>query len=259
MNFLHHIEKWIDAYFRCQPRSRPNAENAARAGLIAHRGAHDNNVHIQENTHAAFERALDLGCAGIEFDIHSSADEILVVNHDATLNRLWGHDIAINKNNFTELRALAPSLPSLSEVVTNYGKRMHLFIELKMPFTATSALAETLKELTPCVDYHLLSLDETLLPTLTMFPKASMLLVPVHNNVNKFCTVSLKQQYGGILGHYLLLKNRQIKRLLKAHQLAGVGFVDSKFSLYRELNRGLPLLFTNNAAAVADFLQELRN
>ena len=225
--------------------------------LVAHRGAHDHSLRLRENTRAAFDRALNLGCYGIELDVHASADGVLVVNHDPTLNRLWGHDVAINTLRFDEIRTLAPLVPSLSEVVADYGKQLHLFIELKAPFVATHALADTLQALTPCVDYHLLCLDETVFPSLVLFPNESCLLVPVHNNVSTFCELSLQKRYGGILGHYLLLNNRQIKRLRAANQLAGVGFVDSKFSLYRELTRGIGLLFTNNATTVTRCLQQL--
>lgn len=258
MNLLHRIEKSIDTCVACLPRSRPDATNIKNARLIAHRGAHDKTLHIQENTYEAFERALTLGCYGIEFDVHASADGVVVVNHDPTLKRLWGHDVAINTLSFKELRAIVPSLPSLAEVAEKYGKRMHLFIELKAPFIASKELAGTLQELTPCVDYHLLSLREEVFHNLPQFPNASMLLVPVHNNVKEFCTLSLQQPYGGILGHYLLFFDRYIKQLLIANQIAGVGFVDSKFSLYRELNRGLRFLFTNNAASVAHSLQILQ-
>jgi glycerophosphoryl diester phosphodiesterase len=108
------------------------------------------------------------------------------------------------------------------------------------------------------MDYHLLCLDETIFRTLHAFPKASFLLVPVHNNVRRFCKLSLQQQYAGILGHYLLLTRGQIKKLYEVNQLAGVGFVDSRFSLYRELNRGLHLFFTNKAERVAACLRDLR-
>ncbi len=258
MNILHTIEQWIDAYFSYLPRHRPHTKNIINARLVAHRGAHDTALSLQENTHAAFAQAFALGCHGIEFDVHATADDVVVVNHDPTLKRLWGYDVAISSLSFKELHALVPSLPSLADVVTHYGKRMHLFIELKAPFTATRALVDTLKGLTPCVDYHLLCLDERELSTLTSFPQESLLLVPVHHNVSAFCKVSLQQGYGGILGHYLLLSNRQIKRLREANQHVGVGFVDSRFSLYRELNRGINLLFTNQAAMVASYLNELR-
>ena len=258
MNILHRIEKWVDKYFAHLPRRQPTKHAINKAQVIAHRGAHDTALLIQENTHAAFERARVLGCYGIEFDIHATSDGVVVVNHDPTSTRLWGHDVAINTLTFRELRELVPSLPSLADVVTHYGKRMHLFIELKAPFAATYALADTLKDLTPSVDYHLLCLDEQVFPTLTSFPNESLLLVPIHNNVNTFCNLSLEKHYGGVLGHYFLLSNRQVKRLQGANQRVGVGFVDSKFSLYRELNRGINLLFTNNAATVSACLQTLR-
>ena len=258
MGILHSIEKLIDACVAYFPRRRPETIDTSAIYLVAHRGAHDRTLLIQENTDAAFKRAFDLGCYGIELDVHATADGVLVVNHDSTLKRLWGHDLAINAHNFSELRALVPLLPTLAEVAANYGKRMHLFIELKSPFVATQILAETLQGLAPGVDYHLLSLDETIFPTLALFPKESYLLVPVHNNVHAFCQLSLQKHYGGVLGHYLLLNNRQIKRLRTANQLVGVGFVDSKFSLYREINRGINLLFTNNATAVTAYLQDLR-
>ena len=134
---------------------------------------------------------------------------------------------------------------------------MHLFIELKAPFNAIKALSETLKSLTPCKDYHLLSLEAATLPLLTPFPKESLLLVPVHNNVNQFCKLSMQQHFGGVLAHYFLLRESQINQLRAANQLIGVGFVDSKNSLYREMNRGIPFLFTNNAADIMNALNAL--
>ncbi|HAT9008000.1 TPA: glycerophosphodiester phosphodiesterase, partial [Legionella pneumophila subsp. pneumophila] len=39
----------------------------------------------------------------------------------------------------------------------------------------------------------------------------------------------------------------------------GVGFVDSKNSLYRELNRGVKWLFTNEAININQYLNDLKN
>ncbi len=257
MNILSHTEKLVDTCFSLLPRVQPNAARAATARLIAHRGAHDKALLIQENTNAAFARALALGCWGIEFDVHACADQTLVVNHDPTLHRLWGKDITIAQSSFDDLRVAAPLLPSLAEVIARFGKRMHLFIELKAPFMAVDALAAALQPLTPTVDYHLLSLDETTFTRLDVFPKEALLLVPVHNNVRKFCQLSLQKKYGGILGHYLLLLNKDIEKLKAANQIAGVGFVDSKYSLYRELNRDLSYFFSNNVATVSACIQAL--
>ncbi|KTD18697.1 glycerophosphoryl diester phosphodiesterase [Legionella lansingensis] len=246
MDLLQILEKGVDWFFARMPRKKPSQEATGNARFIAHRGAHDRNKTIIENTDAAFARALELGCWGIEFDVQETADHVLVVNHDPTLKRLWRKNVVIKELTFAAVHKLVPEVPCLTEVVNNYGKRMHLFIELKSPLTAEIHLVEALKGLIPCEDYHLLSLDESIFASLTHFPKAAMLLVASSNNVKKFCQLSVEKHYGGVLGHYLLLSKRKIKQLQEMKQAVGVGFVDSRFGLYRELNRGVYWIFSNN-------------
>lgn len=252
------IEKGLNKCYSLLPHAKPSKKKAGAACLIAHRGAHNNRLSQFENTHAAFAQAQAAKCWGIEFDIHATKDNILIVNHDPTLLRLWGVNQRIDQLTFTELRAQAPLIPSLTEVIERYGKKMHLFIELKMPFSAEEALANDLRVLEPGVDYHLLSLDEPVFAAMTLFPRSVMLLVAGHNNAAKFCRLSLQKNYGGVLGHYLLLGERRINRLRKANQKVGVGFVDSRFSLYRELNRGIQWVFSNDALRVSQCLEKLR-
>lgn len=251
-------EKLIDGYFASIPRSKPLSKDYDKALLIAHRGAHDNDHGIIENTLAAFNVAKDIGCWGIEFDVQSTVDNVLVVNHDPTLNRLWGHDVAIAAMTFEQLRSLEPQIPSLAEVVEQYGKVMHLFIELKAPFRNEEALVQALKGLVPSTDYHLLTLEADIFTYLSHFPNDSLLLVAAHNNMKEFCDLSLKENYGGVLGNYLLLTNKKIRKLKDVHQAFGVGFVDSRYSLYRELNRGIHWIFTNQAAKVSHYLHYLQ-
>lgn len=234
------------------------AERSEKALLIAHRGAHNNAQGLIENTLDAFKRAKEVGCWGIECDVHVTKDNVIVVNHDPTLKRLWNHDVAISSLTFEDLRALEPNIPSLSEVVEQFGHSMHLFIELKAPFNNEDILAELLKDLEPCKNYHLLALDAQTFKDCSQFPLQSLLLVAVHNNVNEFCDLAIKKNYGGVLGSYLLLTNKHIKELKTASQSYGVGFVDSKFSLYRELNRGINWIFTNQAMKVSGYLNELK-
>ncbi|ASQ44633.1 glycerophosphodiester phosphodiesterase [Legionella clemsonensis] len=259
MRFLDFLQKCVDWYFASLPRKKPDDFLIENARLIAHRGAHDGNKRILENTNEAFARALELGCWGIEFDIRETADGVLVVNHDATLKRLWGKNVAIKKLTFPKLRQIVPQIPSLKEVVENYGKRIHFFIELKAPFSAEAQLVEILQALTPCEDYHLLSLDENIFASFSQFPKEALLLVAEHNNVKKFCELSLQKQYGGVLGHYALMNQKTLKQLRAEKKIIGVGMVNSRFSLYRELNRGIAWLFSNNVAALSYCLQRLKN
>ena len=50
-----------------------------RPEIIAHRGA---SRERPENTLAAFERAIELGAGGVEFDVHLHPDGVLRVHHD---------------------------------------------------------------------------------------------------------------------------------------------------------------------------------
>ncbi|KGP63754.1 glycerophosphodiester phosphodiesterase [Legionella norrlandica] len=252
------IEKLVDGFFAAIPRAKPQPENIINALVIAHRGAHNNTRGIIENTADAFRIAREAGCWGIELDVHPTQDKVLVVNHDPTLKRLWHKDILIAHLTFKELRALEPRIPSLEEVVREYGSHMHLFIELKTSIEDEEILLQPLSNLIPCEDYHLLSLHETYFKKLSCFPKQSLLLVAGPNNVRMFCELSLKENYGGVLGNYLLFNDKVIKRLQAANQHYGVGFVDSKNSLYRELNRGIQWIFTNEAVRINQHLCYLK-
>lgn len=55
--------------------------------IIAHRGAWKN-LNLPENSIASLKQAIKLRCSGSEFDIRLTADDTLVVNHDADFNSL---------------------------------------------------------------------------------------------------------------------------------------------------------------------------
>lgn len=253
------LGKTVDGYFSFIPRNKPSHELMQAVRLVAHRGAHNYAQGVIENTLPAFALAKDLGCWGIEFDVRSTADNVLVVNHDATLKRLWRHNQEIAKISFNELRALAPNIPTLAEVIAAYGKSMHLFIELKTPIHDEVILVDQLRELSAGENYHLLTLHSPVFSSLTQFPKESLLLVASHNNVQEFCNLCIKENYGGVLGHYLLIHKKVINQLRTTQKIVGVGLVDSKYSLYRELNRRLNWIFTDRAAEISRYLQTLQN
>lgn len=252
------LGKTLDGYFSFIPRNKPSFELMQSVRLIAHRGAHNKARGIIENTLPAFALAKDLGCWGIEFDVRSTADNVLVVNHDATLKRLWGHNQEIAKITFNELRALVPNVPTLTEVIALYGKSMHLFIELKTTIHHEEALVAQLQELSAAENYHLLTLKLSIFSSLTQIPKESLLLVASHNNVQEFCNLCIEENYGGVLGHYLMIHKKAINQLRATQKIVGVGLVDSKYSLYRELNRGLNWIFTDRAAKTSIHLKALQ-
>jgi glycerophosphoryl diester phosphodiesterase len=123
--------------------SRSRADRAALAFaplVIAHRGA---SAACPENTHAAFERALELGADGIELDLQLSRDGGVVVYHDRTLKKVGHGGRRIGQVDLAELRELdvgtwmhprfrAERMPTLHEVLERYGARTRLLLELKL-------------------------------------------------------------------------------------------------------------------------------
>jgi glycerophosphoryl diester phosphodiesterase len=102
---------------------------------IAHRGLHDMNKSVWENTLSAFRRAVD-GNFAIECDVHLSADGVPVVIHDGDLKRLAGVDGFVWQKTAAEFSALrigrtGDHPPSLEELLHLVDGRVPLVIELK--------------------------------------------------------------------------------------------------------------------------------
>jgi glycerophosphoryl diester phosphodiesterase len=82
---------------------RDASTHRKRPRIIAHRGARRE---APENTLAAFQRALDHGADGIEFDCLLTADRVPVVAHDDDLSRLTPVRGFIHKTPFNAIRTL---------------------------------------------------------------------------------------------------------------------------------------------------------
>ncbi len=107
---------------------------------IAHRGF---SSRYPENTMLAFTQAIALGADGAEFDVQLSADNVPVVFHDESLQRITGDDILIKDLTLRELKTLdvsyrfrgqcpAQRIPTLEEYFTLVRKKNFLnIIELK--------------------------------------------------------------------------------------------------------------------------------
>lgn len=82
----------------------PFAENIQRRPLVmAHRGGAGL---WPENTMYGFERAVDLGVDMLETEIHSTADNILVLMHDSTVDRTTNGSGPIRAFTLEELKTL---------------------------------------------------------------------------------------------------------------------------------------------------------
>lgn len=102
---------------------------------FAHRGLHDKERQIAENSLDAFESACERGF-GIELDVRLSADGTPRVFHDATLKRAAGIKKRICSLSDRELDGIRifgtqSRIPTLAEVLERVADRVPLLIELK--------------------------------------------------------------------------------------------------------------------------------
>ncbi len=106
---------------------------------IAHRGA---SAAAPANTLAAFEKAIELGADGIEFDVHLSADKVPVVIHDFSVDATTDGSGRVSSLTLAQLEELdagsyfdpafaSERIPTLEEVLETASERLLLNVELK--------------------------------------------------------------------------------------------------------------------------------
>jgi glycerophosphoryl diester phosphodiesterase len=250
----------IDFIFMHWPQHSPEPDKLRACKIVSHRGEHDN-ISVYENTIAAFDSALEQGTWGIEFDVRWTRDLLPVVAHDPDLRRVFGIEITIAEVEFDKLRSLCPQVPLLSEVVAQYGQKMHFMIELKAvsypdPARQNAIFKDCFSSLQPGTDYHLMSLAPEMFDLITFVPAATFIPIALLN-MSKHSELALEKNYGGVAGHYLLLTNTILQEQYKKGQQVGTGYPGSKNCLFREINRGVEWIFSNNAGELQEIINRL--
>ncbi len=112
---------------------------------IAHRGLHDPNKGIIENTPSAVAAAIDHDYA-IEVDLQMSGDGEAMVFHDETLDRLTADSGPIAGRSAEDLRSVRfhgtpDRMATLGDLLDQVAGRAALILELKSPWSGDTALA----------------------------------------------------------------------------------------------------------------------
>ncbi len=120
---------------------RAKAREFARV-LYAHRGLHDNTSDAPENSMKAFSLAVEKGF-GIELDVQLTKDNVVVVFHDFTLERVCGRPGKVCEYTYEELKSCrlcgsSEGIPTLEQVLALVDGRVPLVVELKIEYMNTA-------------------------------------------------------------------------------------------------------------------------
>ncbi|MFJ6325460.1 MULTISPECIES: glycerophosphodiester phosphodiesterase [unclassified Rhizobium] len=139
---------------------------------VAHRGYHDMNKEVWENTLSAFSRAIEAGFA-IECDLHYASDGVPVVFHDDDLQRVCNLPGEVRDRTSAELGLLSiggtkDKIPTLKQLLQLCDGKVPLVLELKGREGDDEGFAEAVLEVLEGYKGHvsLMSFDHWLLKDL---------------------------------------------------------------------------------------------
>ena len=120
--------------FAIRPEKRHTA-NAMKGLYYAHRGLHSREAQAPENSLAAFRRAVHAGY-GIELDVQLTKDDVPVVFHDFTLQRVCAaagkiRDFTLEELKQFRLDGTKEAIPTLAEVLQLVDGQVPLLVEMK--------------------------------------------------------------------------------------------------------------------------------
>jgi glycerophosphoryl diester phosphodiesterase len=184
-------------------------------------------------------------------DIRWTLDLVPVILHDPDLARMYQDRRRVDRLRFADLRRRFSAIPTLAEVVERYGSSRHLMLEVKDdcwpdPDRQNRILAKILKPLQPVTDFHFMALNPAVLAPLTGVPGNALLPIAYYWPKKMLRQVQ-NGPWGGLCGHYALMGDRLVQRLKSRGKQVGTGYADSPGCLFRELQRGVDWIFSNNA------------
>lgn len=259
--------------------------NDIRPLIIAHRGA---SAFAPENTLAAFQKAIDDGADGIEFDVRFAKDRVPVVIHDAKLKRLGRREGHVSDYTSSELQTLdvgswfneknpsksngkfsletVPTLERLLEFLSGY--KGLLYIEMKCREEATDALAEAVCQTIRQSDllrqiivksFNLAAVRQVkrLLPEVRTAALFAPKILNVLQKKKRLLKKAQECEADEISIHFSLTTAKFVRRAAKKNLPVTIWTVDNRVWVKRAVNLGINAIITNNPARLLAERDEL--
>ena len=229
--------------------------------IFAHRGA---NADAPENTMAAFQLALDLGADGIELDVMLSKDHEIVVIHDDTVDRTTDGTGQVQDMTLAQLKTLdagnGEQIPTLDEVLTRFGGKFQINIELKNYSTIFDSLPVDVAHL---VSKHQVA-DSVLISSFNPlnFPRFHRLLpdVPIgmltFPGKERFFAYRLFR-FDALNPYFKDVDEDLVQRLHAKDKQVNVWTVDEAADIRHMAKLGVDIIITNNPKRAMTVLESL--
>lgn len=244
--------------------------------IIGHRGA---SVSAPENTLAAFNKAIEAGAEGIEFDVRLARDGVPVVFHDDSLNRTgrvnalvsdlssaeleqidvgaWFHDLNKRNGKDSFVGELLPTLAHTLEFLAGFDGL--IFIELKCSERETEELTAAVCRL--LAESPLLAQVIVKSFKLSVIPRAKMQLPSLRTAAlfaPKIMTILRKEkhlvkiavEFGAdeLSIHYSLATRKLMEKAEKHGLPVNIWTADNPRWIKRGMRLGLKSIITNDPA-----------
>ncbi|MBN1800460.1 MAG: glycerophosphodiester phosphodiesterase [Candidatus Lokiarchaeota archaeon] len=219
--------------------------------VIGHRGA---NKIAPENTIKSFEKAIALKADFIEFDVHLSKDNRIVVIHDDNTKRTTGTKGKVKNMTLKDLKQLnageGEQIPTLEEVIECTTGKINLQIEIKA--TGMAKYVVRCLESANLINSTLISsfYHDELIHLHSLEPKLK--LAPLLFGFKKYKTLnnSIKSNFYAVHLNHKFINKKFIQTAHAHHIKVNAWTVDSKKAT-RKLNfLGIDGIITNDIEMV---------
>ncbi len=248
--------------------------NAQKPLIIAHRGA---SALAPENTFAAFRRAMEDNADGIEFDVRLAKDNVPIVFHDSTLNRLGKIDGRVSAFTSEELQKLdvgswfndinpryfddkfsaetVPTLWELFDFLVDY--KGLIYVELKGKEAEIPPLAEAVCDLigrtnllpqiiVKSFKLEGLAIVKQILPEIRTAALFSPKILAILGKKKRLLKRAQACNANEISIHYSLATEKFVRRAEKKGFLVTIWTADNPVWVRRAFNLGINAIITNN-------------
>lgn len=267
-----------------QPENNPSDNNVHDKSLpllapervlnIAHRGA---SGHAPEHTMEAYQLGEEMNADYIEIDLQMTSDGTLVALHDPDLARISNEDRYVNQLTIDEVKQLdvgswfnqqhpdladpafeGLTVPTLDEVITEFGEDANYYIETKQPEEDPDMVAELIDVLKryDLIDSNIREghviiqsfSQDSLLEVHELEPSLPIIQLISYQTQAEITDEELeeiKEYAEGIGVNYQLISEEYVTKVRDANLLIHPYTVNEKADMKRLIDWGVTGMFTN--------------